>query len=144
MRHPFAILLACTTLVACSEDFESRYATTADVRQAGAGTRSWLPTWLPESATDIRERHNIDSNATLVAFTVPSATPSLLVGCRPGRVAPPRGGASWWPSNEEFDQLDHFTCEERMVFGDGHVETWRTGAALDRKANRVYFWRGGR
>ena len=142
MRLLVAALLTLVA-IACKEDFESRYATFSDVQRAGAGSRSWLPRWLPEDATDIRERHNIDSNATLVAFTVPTISRVQMSGCRPGRAPRHRGSASWWPSDTELGTLEHYVCDQQIPFADGRVEVWRGGAAIDRAENRIYFWRTG-
>ena len=142
MKRLVIILLTLVAL-ACKEDFESRYATFSDVQRAGVGSRTWLPRWLPENATDIRERHNIDSNATLVAFTVPAISHIQLGACRPGRAPRHRGSAAWWPNDTELNTLEHYVCDERVSYADGRIEVWRGGAAVDRAANRIYFWRTG-
>jgi len=128
-------------LVACGERVESHYATFRDLERASAGARSWMPEWLPESATDIREWHDLDTNSTLVAFTVPNATPTLLSGCKPFRFTANPGSASWWPTDDSFASLKHFECEERTSFAGGRIETRRAGVALDQARNRLYFWR---
>ena len=52
-----------------SEDFESHYASVAEARQRDAlGDHRWIPAIVPDAATQIVERHNIDTNATWGCF----------------------------------------------------------------------------
>lgn len=136
------IAVAAFTITACGEDVESHYRTYAELELAGEGPRSWMPSWLPRSATDIHDWHNLDTNATRIAFSVPRATPALLTDCRPTtRTRKFRGFSDWWPDERTFATLQHFECEERTAFADGHVEVRVAGAAIDMRAKRVYFWR---
>jgi hypothetical protein len=129
-------------LLGCGENIEAHYSTYAELHAADSGARSWMPQWLPRSATDIRDWHNLDSNGTLIAFTVPRATSALLEGCRPTSEAKnPVEQSSWWPDDQAFAKLQHFDCEERVTYADGRVEVRRAGAATDSQRNRIYFWR---
>ena len=68
-----ALLLAAAGLMSCV--FETRiaeYETFAEAQAAGATEGGWLPTFLPASATDIRDVHNIDTNAQWLSFKAPS------------------------------------------------------------------------
>ena len=68
-----ALLLAAAGLM--SYVFETRiaeYETFAEAQAAGATEGGWLPTFLPASATDIRDVHNIDTNAQWLSFKAPS------------------------------------------------------------------------
>ena len=142
MRNQFVVMILCCALTGCGEDVESHYASYSELQAADAGARSWMPAWLPPSATDIRDWHNLDTNATLIAFTVPQPGPELLVGCRPASSVENPGEASiWWPDDEAFAEFQHFECEERMTYTDGRVELRHAGAAVDPRRNRVYFWR---
>ena len=144
MRLLLLIAAVSCALSGCGEDIEAHYPTYADLQKANAGARSWMPQWLPASATDIRDWHDLDTNATLIAFAVPEATPQLLRGCRPAKMARNPGTPSaWWPDNQAFMELEHFRCDERVTFADGRVETREAGAALDRTNHRIYFWRTG-
>ncbi len=55
----FAILLCG---VGCDDRQESVFANVKDARASGAVARGWVPNDLPESATDLRERHDLDTN----------------------------------------------------------------------------------
>jgi hypothetical protein len=142
MRTAVGIVLVCAAFTACStEEFVTQYSTVADLHKADAGVRTRMPAWLPSSATEIREWHSANGRATLVAFKVPSVTRSILTNCRAGRLVPLPPPTSWWPSSEDFDRLDHFTCDEPAVSSDGRAITHSAGAAIDRETDRVYFWR---
>jgi len=145
MRQSFLVLsIAACTLLGCGEDIESRYSNVAELRRAEAGAQSWMPHWLPATAIDIRDWHNLDTNATFIAFNVPKVTQALLAGCQPvGTLRNRREGPAWWPDDLAFAKLQHFKCEERKTFGDGRIEVRETGAAIDHGSNRVYFWRSG-
>lgn len=142
MRNLFVVITVCSVLTGCGEDVESYYASYSELQAADAGARSWMPAWLPRSATDICDWHNLDTNATLIAFSVPQASPTLLVGCQPASsVKNPGEGSKWWPDDRAFAKLQHYECEERMTYADGRVEVRYAGAAIDPRRNRVYFWR---
>ena len=49
-------------LTACDETQRASYATAAAARIDGAIQRGWLPTSLPDSAYDIAESHDLDTN----------------------------------------------------------------------------------
>ncbi len=61
-RNPIATLVVLVTLLCgCFSDvLSSSHATRADA--ADTISRGWVPAVLPESATDIRESHNLDTN----------------------------------------------------------------------------------
>jgi hypothetical protein len=58
------VLLICGLALysGCSERFESSYADKAAAVEDGAVRRGWIPPWVPESATAIREVHDLDTN----------------------------------------------------------------------------------
>ena len=56
-----ALVVLVASLCGCSSDvLSSSHATRADA--ADTIGRGWIPAVLPESATDIRESHNLDTN----------------------------------------------------------------------------------
>jgi hypothetical protein len=141
MVRNLLLLISMLSIMGCNEDVEAHYRTYSDLENAGVGPRSWMPHWLPRTAVDIHDLHNLDTNSTLISFSVPEATPALLRACRPVTAGRNPGRAPWWPTDQAFATLQHFECEERTTFGDGRVETRVTGAAIDRRSKRIYFWR---
>lgn len=142
MRIGRFILILVLTTVACREDFETSYRTYHDAVADGAIARGWLPAWLPPTATDIVEWHDLDTNATFASFSYGSAaTATFLSPCEPTsrRPLPSRPWSSWWPRNGS--DLHFYRCAEKTSFADGRVEVRETWVAIDRKQARAYFWR---
>jgi hypothetical protein len=50
------------------ENPRSRFATFGEMEAAGLIARGWLPEFLPRSATDIDETHDIDTNRVRASF----------------------------------------------------------------------------
>jgi hypothetical protein len=66
MRRLIAIL--SLSLAACGEQVEETYPTWAEAQRAGAVERGWIPTFVPQSAREIRDSHNLDSNRQTLFF----------------------------------------------------------------------------
>ena len=66
-----AVLALFLCLAGCLETMESSYATRQEAVEAGQVAKGWIPRWVPASATNLREIHNLDSNASALAFDLP-------------------------------------------------------------------------
>lgn len=66
MRRLIAIVLL--SLSACSEQVEEAYPTWAEAQRAGAVERGWIPAFVPQSARQIRDSHDLDSNRQTLFF----------------------------------------------------------------------------
>jgi len=89
---------------------ESTYASYGDVASDDAFTRGWVPRFLPQSATNIQERHNLDTNEMWGRFTASRADlDSIRARCAPipsSALVRPRSPnqfrgfpkLSWWPA----------------------------------------------
>ena len=71
-----ALLLA---LVGCSEQIDETYATYADAQRGGAIERGWIPDFVPASARDITDSHNLDTNRQTLQFKIPSSNVGTMV-----------------------------------------------------------------
>lgn len=128
----------CLILTSCDLVMDSSYATKQEAVDAEMITKGWIPAWVPEEATDLREVHDLDSNVSALAFSKPRSKQLLLPpGCRPvnhSATRPALFNRSWWPSEAALKRAyTFFHCEheiDRSVF----VATSRTG-------DRVLFWR---
>ncbi|MGI8610945.1 MAG: hypothetical protein ACR2KH_01520 [Sphingomicrobium sp.] len=70
-------------LAACTEEMEESYSTWADAQRVGAIERGWVPAFVPKSARNIRDIHNLDTNAQILEFTAPrSDVPVMVRGLR--------------------------------------------------------------
>lgn len=86
MRKLSAAALSLS-LVACSEQVDESYATWAEAARSGAIERGWVPAFVPHSARDIRDSHNLDTNAQTLQFTAgPSDVQAMVAGLRPAPV----------------------------------------------------------
>ncbi len=75
-----ALLLS---LVGCSEQMDETYSTYADAKRAGAIERGWIPAFVPASARDILDSHNLDTNRQTLQFTIPpSQIGPMVAGLR--------------------------------------------------------------
>jgi len=69
-RNWFYAFLAVAVffLAGCDETMRVSYATAAAARADGAIQRGWLPQELPDSATEIAESHDLDTNTGSGSF----------------------------------------------------------------------------
>lgn len=101
--------------------------------------KGWIPSWIPQDATDLREVHNLDSNVSELSFAMPSRSQVHLPSdCRPVAYAdtvPARISRDWWPSEDTLERsYVFFQCQAdhtgyRFVAirkSSGHVLHWRT------------------
>ena len=72
-------VLAAGLYFAASERVESTYANYADAKRAGAIERGWIPAFVPRSATDIQESHDLDTNRQHLRFGAPTADLEAIV-----------------------------------------------------------------
>jgi len=81
-----SLLLFALFLSACRFSGErpySIYETAAEARLAGSIDRGWLPDWLPQSAYQIHEYHDLDTNARAFSFRLSQTEPfHFPVYCR--------------------------------------------------------------
>jgi len=81
----------------CNETFESSYRSGSDAKKADAG-HGWIPEFLPQEATKVREVHN-DSNEVWGMFSTQEPMTSF---CKPttvvARVYIDKPNAKWWPA----------------------------------------------
>ena len=130
-------IIVCT---ACGERQEVSYANLVSAERAGAIHAGWIPDWLPKSAADLREVHNLNTNQSMLSFrydpgdrlTVPT-TCSHLSGS--SEIPPVPFNVSWWPNDVPPRMrfatprpIAFFSCEGGRAFlavlpGEAHY--WR-------------------
>lgn len=65
-----SICLSALLLVSCGQDaVTSSYKAYSEVQKAGIIEKGWIPDFLPTSAVDIKEIHNVELDASRVEFT---------------------------------------------------------------------------
>ncbi len=93
----------CLLLVGClNNTLDASYDSLADVDMA----KGWVPDWLPEGAANLREVHDINTNASALAFDIPTDEIwQLPKHCRPvtpAETVPSHFDRSWWPSESSL------------------------------------------
>jgi hypothetical protein len=115
--------------VACdnAEIRENYYSMYQDLRQSDE-PGNWIPSFIPHSATEIREKHKIDTGAELLTFYY-SQPPDLSLNghCKKANmdalVFPDRGflNVAWWPEflvnnqvkAKHTDRYEFYRCERQ-------------------------------
>lgn len=135
-------VLSVLAFLAACESKDSTYPTYAVAREQEA-LGNWLPLWLPTTATEIREHHEVDQALAWITYEAPrgESLPSDLE-CRPAspadlsssvfELAPPQ----WWPL--ELVRIDAAVARRwNLLACDGGF------VALNRKGDveTVYLWR---
>ena len=125
---------------------EKSYASRDAVVHDGAIYRGWIPSWIPASARNIRERHNLDTNASELAFEYEVFDMEQLEPvCRPidtSVLAFPRNpSSSWWPSelrelSAMIKRFSFFICSDDVI-----ASRLTAYLAIDRQQKSGYFWR---
>jgi hypothetical protein len=133
-----AILVAVALLSGCWwEQKEESYASFAAAEDAGAMKRGWIPEWLPRNSSDLKEKHDLDTNSSILRFSFVAAgkwTPSIACKQIPSaQTRSPSVKASWWPSDVPASALvtprhSLFQCGQEFL-------------ALDATRSEGYFWR---
>ena len=132
MKKLTIILLSLTMmmLTACqfSETPESTFADYEKTAVSGLIDRGWIPDWLPVTAVNIHEKHDLDTNASILTFETGAAF-AAPIGCEPTTNSPAAAfEASWWPQVME-ESWSLYECGDQTYLA---VETAETA---------VYFWR---
>jgi hypothetical protein len=89
----------------------SEYDDLADAQADGALERGWLPAFLPPNTRNIREAHNVDTNARWLEFSAPVRELRILAAHletipverarRSANPRPTRAGRDWPPELQE-------------------------------------------
>lgn len=104
MKRYFCIALLFT-VSACDrfDTVESEYSDSVEAINSGAIERGWIPAFLPASAREIREKHNLDTNEVWVHFLIDDGSlADIKRSCHAaqltGVILPRKESGDWWPS----------------------------------------------
>jgi hypothetical protein len=82
MRSAAATILTLL-LLGCDEQVEESYSTYSEAQRAGAVVRGWIPSFVPASARDLEDSHDLDTSRQTLRFTIPtSAAADMVSGLR--------------------------------------------------------------
>lgn len=135
------LLAACGRL----DVTENRYRDTRSAISAGAIERGWIPVFLPLSANEIIEQHNLDTNEVLLRFLMDqSDIGSIAKSCqRTERLTitfPRKGASHWWPESltEKGANL------QQRVNGHEYYHCNDGGfIVVERSGHEVFYWHLG-
>lgn len=105
-----ALMVGGLSILYYFEDLISTYPTYAEAEQDSAIARGWIPAYIPRSAREIREVHNVDTNRQWLRFRLPEADARQMVrrmlplsyaDLRDARARPPRWDGPWLPELEQ-------------------------------------------
>ena len=138
--HTSALLAGIVFLAGCGETIEASYSSLAEAKEAGAVSRGWIPGWLPQATTKIREVHNLDTNQSMVRFELSQGTclevPKSCKPVNPDHAPQPPFRRPWWPGDvpstgPTSSQYTFFACgDEYVAYSSvsGHGFVWRAKA----------------
>ena len=96
---------------------DATFAAAREARDAGYIENGWIPPWLPDNATDIREAHDLDTNVSMLAFSLPPPTaaslPDTCHAIEHAQTLPAPLQRPWWPDEESLrTSYVFFRCPE--------------------------------
>jgi hypothetical protein len=111
---------ACNSVDVPSAYYESYAVALSD----GAMSRGWIPTWLPRTASEIREVHNTDTNQSMLGFRFDGAEEfddSSCIRVEPRDPPQPPFSVSWWPGDVPANGVtthrhSFYVCDQGAAF----------------------------
>lgn len=135
----FFAVIVVSALLGCGETPEVYYPTFKEAVSDGAVARGWIPEWLPKSAVEIHERHNLDTNRSMLAFRF-DGTEKIEFGATCERIEPvkarePTFKVPWWPEDVPPNKLSthrhsFYSCEGGEAF-----------LAISEELGESFYWR---
>jgi hypothetical protein len=140
--------VACSfLLLACTDRVGGRFASYEDAERADAINRGVVPAFIPRTAVEIWEEHDLDTNQQWLRFNVPAGDTAFLAAgqamtatqARSVYQQPPSGLSEMPPGFRGSDVPD--TLAGRMRFVSFPPErAWGFCVAFDRTAHLAYVW----
>lgn len=138
--RPAMWVLASMLLAGCTDEvMDAGYPATSDAVASGAVRRGWVPAWVPASARNLQEVHDVDTNQSALSFTLERSGWRPPAPCRPaegGEFSEPAFDRSWIPSGQDLTAAyDLYGCPS------GHDEPMLEAVAVQREGTHVLHWR---
>ena len=103
-----AICIFGSLLAGCGplDVLETTYSDMTEVKSRGGISSGWIPSWLPDSATELHEIHNIDTNESALSFKHKLGTawrpPAQCKLIPASEAKPSRYRQEWWPTERQL------------------------------------------
>lgn len=141
----------------CSETQDTFYRDIDAARKDSAIKKGWIPNILPESSTEIYERHNIDTNRVWIRFKFDKKDINELI-TRIEEVNPLEietikfinpDNVKWWPLNLNKDLfkinrkqvgLKIYKYHKVITYSDNRQKTIPSFFVIDWNLNIAYYW----
>jgi hypothetical protein len=144
-------LLVLLIVTSCTDVMEGHYSTRKAAEQARLFDQGWLPSFIPSSAVDIYEAHDLDSNHGLIRFSLQpealeefSANLDFQVNPTPLPEVSLRLKRPWWPMvfrgrvfPGELEKLRYQTAVINHITGSS-ATTY--GCAVSPQEGFIYLW----
>lgn len=157
-RRRFGFLfILFISILACSETKDAFYSNIDAARKAGAVQKGWIPSVIPESATEIYERHNLDTNRVWMRFRFDRNDIKGLIQqleeispAEIGRIefiSP--GSVNWWPKKLDKDSfstsgaqsgLKIYKYNRLLEYSDNRQKIIPSFFIIDWDSNVAYYW----
>ena len=130
------LLLSTLLITGCfglfDTTFSKSYQNYEEAVADGAMERGWIPDSLPASAVNIWEKHDLDTNETILKFDVDrTESTNLIRDCQTVDTVlkPKKLTAKWWSNNLVSSADTYFYCDEDnayMVVDNNTIYYWRS------------------
>jgi hypothetical protein len=74
-----ATTISFLLLLGCNEKIDESYSTYSEAKRAGAVERGWIPAFVPTSARDLEDSHDLDTSRQTLRFTIPPSAVAAMV-----------------------------------------------------------------
>lgn len=125
VKSIFLILL----LTFCSDEIENYYSDYNSMKVSDSYKKGWIPDFIPESASDIYEKHNLDNNKVWISFK-----------CNISDLSQVTANIVLADENEKMLNIlrQNFDLPDTVSF---YILSDKEIIAVDNKMNRIYYIR---
>ena len=156
-KRSFVFLLLFLFMFSCSETHDSFYVNIDAARQDGAIEKGWIPDIIPESSSEIYEKHNLDTNRVWIRFKfdkkdirglvdkVEEVNPAAIYSIE--FINP--DSVNWWPkslSKDAFNKKDInanlkiYKYERVIIYSGNRKKVIPSFFVIDSNSNIAYYW----
>lgn len=130
-------ILSCSFLLisACSDTSDSHYKDLKDAIKNGAVMRGWIPSWLPATARNIKESHNVDTNGVIISWKYSEnwQVPDSCIVINPYDATRPDINSDWWPT---YIPPNKNSAYKHLYYLCGNNEY----LAIEPELGEAYYW----